>query len=824
MKRILHSIPLKVIAAVTAATALLITILSSIALLWIHYYNPNLDGSWFESAEMTRHNSSFISQLIHTYELAVSLAEEGEPVPELLVLPSTQTTSNSGEEAQTVPDSSEEALSVNQEAPSSNVLGSWFAEELADIDYEERISMYADFLETTARFSEYYALSDGENILFASPLFVSEAGSHSGDLASLFSLLPFETDEQPSIIVDTGNNEFYVNGEAILGSNSDYSYVGLADQIVLVAYNPAISNQNADGFFGSRFVWEELLPLEAPLITVIFVSAFVFIILLIYVVAGAGYRRTAEGNFVLRGQITLSWVDRIPFELLISAAISVVTLSVLMASDVVGYNTNSTLQTILNRLRQSNSFIYALGMNWIAVFFIWVSILFIALFFLSLVRRLKAKVFWRYTAVGWILRKMKLLYSWLKIRIDKRPKLLLFLALYYLAVFIFALQLGYMRASSAFFFGFILFALLPMAVATHLIFVDKSMRELRDYSSGLANGTSPSALDASKLHPQFRDLSDNLEKLDQGLQHAVERQLRSDRLKTDLITNVSHDLKTPLTTIINYIDLLKQEGLDGPNAESYLVTLETKANRLKQLTEDLVEASKASSGNLSVEREWLDLLELMRQVSGEFDDKLAEGHLTLVMRLPQNMHRFMVWSDGRHLWRILENLIENARKYSLSGSRVYVSLFVTERECRLRIKNVSAIPIDLSTDDLMERFVRGDSARQSEGSGLGLSITSSLATLLGGRMELDVKDDIFTAEVVLPNVDAPLQAPKPSDPEKVSPADAENASKEDEPFFRPLDVESGNAKLENESTPIEAGEESRPSEAEQSAFDENPPQ
>lgn len=255
-----------------------------------------------------------------------------------------------------------------------------------------------------------------------------------------------------------------------------------------------------------------------------------------------------------------------------------------------------------------------------------------------------------------------------------------------------------------------------------------------------------------------------LNEMDMGLhtigevhRRTVEEAVRGERMKTDLITNVSHDLKTPLTSIVNYVDLLGKEELQNERAAGYVKVLEEKAARMKQLIEDLVEASKASSGNLAVHAEELDLHQLVQQACGEFENRFWLAALDV--RLRSETGPVPILADGRHVWRVLENLLGNVCKYALGGTRVYVEVSRQEGLGVLMVKNVSAAPLDMPVSQLTERFVRGDSSRSTEGSGLGLSIASSLTALMGGRLHLEIDGDLFKATVTLPLVETKAAEP-----------------------------------------------------------------
>ena len=264
----------------------------------------------------------------------------------------------------------------------------------------------------------------------------------------------------------------------------------------------------------------------------------------------------------------------------------------------------------------------------------------------------------------------------------------------------------------------------------------------------LASGETSYKVEVSRFSSLEAELAEGLNRISDGLETALAEQVKSERLKADLITNVSHDIKTPLTSIINYVDLIKREHPENPTIQKYLEVLDQKSQRLKTLTEDLVEASRASSGNIKLEMANIDIVELVQQTTGEFEDKYAIRRLELVNTLPNEV--ILIEADGRRLWRVLENLYNNAFKYALENTRVYVGIEDHGSEVTFSIKNISATPLNISPDELTERFVRGDSSRTTEGSGLGLSIAKDLTTLQGGRFQITIDGDLFKAEVSFP--------------------------------------------------------------------------
>lgn len=277
-----------------------------------------------------------------------------------------------------------------------------------------------------------------------------------------------------------------------------------------------------------------------------------------------------------------------------------------------------------------------------------------------------------------------------------------------------------------------------------------NLRTLEKNGQRLAEGDLTTPVDTRRLFGAFRRYGQAMNRLQSGMENAVQEQMRAERMKTELITNVSHDIKTPLTSIVNYVDLLKKEDIPSPIAREYIAVLDRQSKRLKKLTEDLVEASKASSGALPVDLQPTDVNVLFSQIVGEYQDRLADCHLTLVAQPPEGQP--VVSADSKLLSRVMDNLVSNICKYAMPETRVYVSGTVADGQMPLSFKNVSRAELNISPDELMERFVRGDASRHTEGSGLGLSIAQSLVQLMGGTFRLSIDADLFRADVTLPLV------------------------------------------------------------------------
>lgn len=295
-----------------------------------------------------------------------------------------------------------------------------------------------------------------------------------------------------------------------------------------------------------------------------------------------------------------------------------------------------------------------------------------------------------------------------------------------------------------------IFLALKIVELLTLLAVALNLRTLEKNGQRLAEGDLTTPVDTRRLFGAFRRYGQAMNRLQSGMENAVQEQMRAERMKTELITNVSHDIKTPLTSIVNYVDLLKKEDIPSPIAREYIAVLDRQSKRLKKLTEDLVEASKASSGALPVDLQPTDVNVLFSQIVGEYQDRLADCHLTLVAQPPEGQP--VVAADSKLLSRVMDNLVSNICKYAMPETRVYVSGTVADGQMTLSFKNVSRAELNISPDELMERFVRGDASRHTEGSGLGLSIAQSLVQLMGGTFRLSIDADLFRADVTLPLV------------------------------------------------------------------------
>lgn len=295
---------------------------------------------------------------------------------------------------------------------------------------------------------------------------------------------------------------------------------------------------------------------------------------------------------------------------------------------------------------------------------------------------------------------------------------------------------------------FILWFLEKLFLCIILFYWMRSLCELKKAGKELAKGNSNYKVDTQGMFGQAKEHGEHLNSISEGVKKAVDERMKSEHLKTELITNVSHDIKTPLTSIINYSDLLCKEETDNEKIREYAEVLHRQAGRLKKLVDDLMEASKASTGNIEVKPEPCDIGVLLTQIMGEFQQRMDEQELELLIKKPEEP--MMVLADSRLLWRVMDNLITNICKYSQRGTRVYASVEESDGQVCLTLKNISKYALDIEPEELMERFIRGDRSRHTEGNGLGLNIAKSLTELQGGNLKLAVDGDLFKALLTFP--------------------------------------------------------------------------
>ena len=296
--------------------------------------------------------------------------------------------------------------------------------------------------------------------------------------------------------------------------------------------------------------------------------------------------------------------------------------------------------------------------------------------------------------------------------------------------------------------GFLVFLLLIAVNGGALYFLLNMIRQMRTLSAAgqpMANGDLSYCVDTSDMKREFREHGENLNSIGRGMAIAVNERMKSERFKTELITNVSHDLKTPLTSIVTYIDLLQKEDIQDEKAKEYINTIARQSKKLKKLTEDLIDASKASSGALNVNMERVNISELLRQSSAEYGERMEAVNITPVVNMPEE--DIYVRADGRLLWRVVENLLQNICRHGMPGTRAYLEARTENGRAVVCFKNISQQQLNIPVEELLERFVQGDESRSRGGSGLGLSIAESLTELMKGKLKLSLDGDLFKVEL-----------------------------------------------------------------------------
>lgn len=367
-------------------------------------------------------------------------------------------------------------------------------------------------------------------------------------------------------------------------------------------------------------------------------------------------------------------------------------------------------------------------------------------YLLSIVVQIKAKTLLKHTFLWWLLKQLIKLFGVFKHIYNNFSTV-------YKTIFVIALfwvvELCYIAVNLFEYLGYeniILGWLFMSAIASVILLLAAiAFQRVKQGGEKIVNGDLDNKIDTTYMFGDIKDFAQSLNNINQGLQSAIDDKMKSERFKTELITNVSHDIKTPLTSIVNYVDLIKKENCDNEKINEYIEVLDRQSNRLKKLTEDLVEMSKASSGNLTVEFTKCNLNLLVSQALGEFSEKLEANNLCVVQSIESQ--ELYIMADGKRLWRVFDNLLSNICKYAMKGTRVYIDLKKENGKAIVIFRNISDSPINLSQEELTERFVRGDRSRNTEGSGLGLSIAKSLTELQKGIFEISADGDLFKAKL-----------------------------------------------------------------------------
>lgn len=479
-----------------------------------------------------------------------------------------------------------------------------------------------------------------------------------------------------------------------------------------------------DGYYTQNQAYKKYMPWMERAVGVAIASTVVFIISIIWLTAVAGRSNQEEGVVLLFYD---KWKTEISLTLIGGLLAGAVTIAAVWLDELVSWDwLTQSVRVETTALGIVGTVVVALGVC--ALFLIG---------YLSLVRILKARTLWKNSILKWVVNTLKYIF-------DNRScvtKGIIVGGALFLINLLMVSNVGF----------FIMLAVVVDAFA--VIVMVKRQIEKEKIKKGImriADGDSEYKIPVGSLSKDNKDIAEKVNHIGEGIQNAVEKSLKDERLKTDLITNVSHDIKTPLTSIINYVGLLKQEQFADPKIQRYLDILDQKSQRLKTLTEDVVEASKISSGNINLEFINLNLVEMIHQTTGEFSEKFEKKDLQMVLSVPEEPAVIRV--DGRRMWRVIENIYNNAAKYAMPGTRIYADMTANGKVVQFSLKNVSEHPLNITADELTERFIRGDISRSTEGSGLGLSIAKNLTEMQGGEFKLYVDGDLFKVTITFPQM------------------------------------------------------------------------
>ncbi len=454
---------------------------------------------------------------------------------------------------------------------------------------------------------------------------------------------------------------------------------------------------------------------SAPVMLILQIA--VLILEIVYLILGIGHKKEVDGIYTNK-------LDNIPLEILTILCIGIVFLEVLLLSGVLSIMRNMVYTGIF----------YGIVIGYVMYATI-------AVYLVTIIRRIKAKILIKNTLTYKIFQTTKKIFRNISNDILENTPNKIKLIVFYVGFIVISSMLlligldteGYILILILIGFWFIVYRYLRNELNT--------MYKIRNQIKALYDGDVKEKLYIDEYNGELKQVAIELNDISGGLSNAIEQSLKSERLKTELITNVSHDIKTPLTSIINYVDLLKEEKIEDPKIKEYLDVLDNKSQRLKKLTEDLVEASKASSGNIKLNLEKLNIKELIQQINAEFVEKFKENNLEIIETLPEQ--DIFIQADSKYMYRILENLYINIYKYALENSRVYIDVENKQESVQIQLKNISKEQLNISPDELMQRFVRGDSSRTTEGSGLGISIAKSLTELQNGTFNIYLDGDLF---------------------------------------------------------------------------------
>ena len=521
------------------------------------------------------------------------------------------------------------------------------------------------------------------------------------------------------------NNAIDTNIELLNQDNLKYSYeyayyVTAEDNGYMDKYDIYTSYDETNiGIYTNyginKILYQYMLEHKTTPIYSIIVSGIALIIIAIYLVNSIGHKEGTD-------EIVLNRMDEIPYEI-----VTIVGLILLCIF----------LSIAVSLGEASNAIIIAVG---VLCYLICYAIC--AIWGVTTIKRIKAKQFLKsfltYRIIRWIYRKIKKYFEVIDQKASGEKRLFRY---YLIFLFVSILLATTVITGIGILLLIIFWIWVYYKMKKYIIQQDKIKNALKE----IYEGKQEVYLSTDELEGVLKEMAIYVNDIAGGFSNAIAESMKSERLKTELITNVSHDIKTPLTSIINYVDLLKKEEIENDKIKEYIEILDKKSQRLKKLTEDLIEASKVSSGSVKLNIESINIKELFNQCIGEFKDKFEEKNLKIEVSMPNKEIR--INADNRYMYRIIENLFSNITKYALEASRVYIDMEEEQRNLKISIKNISKDKLNISSDELMQRFVRGDRSRYTEGSGLGLSIAKSLTELQGGTFNISIDGDLFKVDM-----------------------------------------------------------------------------
>ena len=525
------------------------------------------------------------------------------------------------------------------------------------------------------------------------------------------------TDEDMMAIIET-HDYVYPPGS--------FFWVGIPDEYSVVG----------DQFWVGRQAFDRVVLHVRDYVAMVSICLLIWLLLWCFLTFTAGRQEDRRGQIVIR----INGFDKIYTEFVLLLGAGLVYLG--------RYCLDFFLINTTDQLSRTEDYLLVLSgpLKWaaysIGAAFGFLASMFFCIIWYSFVRRIKYGNLWTDSLLHWLFHKVYRGISMILYHKSTAVRTLIPYNLYLMANLFGIAMAFFEREKTSSMAAMIFFVLVFDAMIGVVLFrKNAEMGEIVEAIKRIRQGEVEYQLESERMHGENQEIAEAVNNIGEGIRNAVATSVKDERLKSDLITNVSHDIKTPLTSIINYVDLLKREHIEQEPAKGYIEILDTKTQRLKQLTDDLVEASKISSGNIVLRKERINLTELLSQSVGEFMEKFEEKNLTLVYE--QKSRDAFILADSRRMWRVVENLFNNIYKYALPGTRVYLEIWKKAGVVEMSIKNISSQQLNISPEELTERFIRGDESRTTEGSGLGLSITKNLVELQGGSFEILLDGDLF---------------------------------------------------------------------------------